>query len=373
MAKRDFYEVLGIARNASADDIKKAYRKKALQYHPDRNPGSKDAEDKFKEAAEAYEVLSDQTKRQRYDQFGHDGMRGTDFHPFTDVNDIFSTFGDIFGGGIGGSIFEEMFGGQTRHRQRSTAQSGSDLKVRLPLTLEEIATGIEKKLKIKRWKRCDTCSGSGARTPGSMTVCPVCNGAGELRQTSRSVFGQFVNIATCQNCGGEGRVIKDPCRDCQGDGRVQGESTVKVTIPAGVSSGNYIPLRGEGNVGKRGGPAGDIIVVIEEVEHAHFKRNGDDVVLDQEISFPEAALGGEIEVPTLTGRARLKIEAGIQPGRVLRMRDRGIPHLNSFGRGDQLVRIIVSIPTSLTSKEKQLIRELAGMPGFQAKKESKND
>jgi molecular chaperone DnaJ len=373
-SKRDFYEILGVPRNASADDIKKAYRKMALQYHPDRNPGNKEAEEKFKEAAEAYEVLSDTTKRQRYDQFGHDGMRGTDFHPFTDVNDIFSTFGDIFGGGLGGSIFDEMFGGQARNaRGRGTQQSGSDLKVRLPLTLEEIATGVEKKLKIKRWKRCDPCSGSGARNAGSTVTCPVCNGAGEIRQTSRSVFGQFVNIATCQNCGGEGRTIKDPCRECHGDGRVQGESAVKVTIPAGVSSGNYIPLRGEGNVGKRGGPAGDIIVVIEEVEHEHFTRNGDDVVLDQEISFPEAALGAEIEVPTLTGRARLKIEAGIQPGRVLRMRDKGIPHLNSFGRGDQLVRVTIAVPGSLSSKEKQLIKELAAMPNFQPKREKEKE
>jgi molecular chaperone DnaJ len=236
--------------------------------------------------------------------------------------------------------------------------AGSDLKVRLKLTLEEIGSGVEKKLKIKKWKKCDTCRGSGAKSPGSTVTCSVCNGAGELRQVSRSVFGQFVNISTCQNCGGEGRVIKEPCLTCHGDGRVQGEATIKVAIPAGVSEGNYIPLRGEGNVGLRGGPAGDIIVVIEEEPHAVFTRNGDDVVLDMLISFPESAMGADIEVPTLTGRARLKIEAGTQSGRILRMRDKGIAHLNSFGRGDQLVRVNVWVPTTLSSRDRQLLKEL---------------
>jgi molecular chaperone DnaJ len=362
MAKRDYYEVLGVSRTASADEIKKAYRKLAMQYHPDRNPGNKEAEEKFKEAAEAYEALGDADKRQRYDQFGHDGMRGTDFRPFTDVNDIFSTFGDIFGGGFGGSIFDEMFGGgQGRGRQRSSGPvPGSDLKVRLKLSLEEIAAGVDKKLKIKKWKRCDTCGGSGARSSEGTATCPVCKGSGEVRQVSRSVFGQFVNIATCANCGGEGRVVKEPCKACSGDGRVQGESTIKVSIPAGVSEGNYIPLRGEGNVGRRGGGAGDIIVVIEEEPHGVFTRNGNDVLLDLLVSFPEAALGADVEVPTLTGRAKIKIEPGTQSGRILRMRDKGIPHLNSFGRGDQLVRVNVWIPTKLNEQERQLLRQLAG-------------
>jgi molecular chaperone DnaJ len=361
MAKRDYYEVLGVSRTASADEIKKAYRKLAMQYHPDRNPGNKEAEEKFKEAAEAYEALGDADKRQRYDQFGHDGMRGTDFRPFTDVNDIFSTFGDIFGGGLGGSIFDEMFGGgQGRGRQRSSGPvPGSDLKVRLKLSLEEIATGVDKKLKIKKWKRCDTCGGSGARSSEGTATCPVCKGSGEVRQVSRSVFGQFVNIATCANCGGEGHVVKEPCKACSGDGRVQGESTIKVSIPAGVSEGNYIPLRGEGNVGRRGGGAGDIIVVIEEEPHGVFTRNGNDVLLDLLVSFPEAALGADVEVPTLTGRAKIKIEPGTQSGRILRMRDKGIPHLNSFGRGDQLVRVNVWIPTKLNDQERQLLRHLA--------------
>jgi molecular chaperone DnaJ len=361
MAKSDYYQVLGVERNASADDIKKAYRKLALQYHPDRNPGNKEAEEKFKEAAEAYEVLSDADKRRRYDQFGHEGMRGTDFRPFTDINDIFSTFGDIFGGGFGGSIFDEMFGGGGRSRQRgSAAQPGSDLKVRLKLTLEEVAAGAEKKLRIKAWKVCETCKGSGARGSAGTVQCPVCNGAGEIRQVSRSVFGQFVNITTCQNCGGEGRVVREPCAACHGEGRVQGETTVKVTIPAGVSEGNYIPLRGEGNAGRRGGPHGDILVVIEEEPHPVFIRNGDDVVLDLLVSFPEAALGADVEVPTLTGRAKLKIEPGTQSGRILRMREKGIPHLNKFGKGDQLVRVNVWVPTSLSAQDKQLLKQLGG-------------
>ena len=368
MAKQDYYAILGLARGATPEEIKKAYRKLALQYHPDRNPGNKEAEEKFKEAAEAYEVLGDQAKRERYDRYGHEGIRGTDFRPFTDVNDIFSTFSDIFGGGLGGSIFDDMFGSQGRTRTRGNAGSaGSDLKIRLKLPLEEIASGVEKKLKIKKWKRCDTCGGTGAKTSGGMTTCSVCNGTGEIRQVSRSVFGQFVNIATCQNCGGEGKVIKEPCQTCHGDGRVQGDATIKVQIPAGVSEGNYIPLRGEGNLGKRGGPAGDIIVVIEEEPHPVFTRNGDDVILDLLVSFPEAAIGGDIEVPTLTGRARLRIDPGTQSGRILRMRDKGIPHLNSFGRGDQLVRVNVWVPTSLSAREKQALKEMGDSDNFHPK------
>jgi molecular chaperone DnaJ len=357
-AKQDYYETLGVQKSASEEEMKKAYRKLALKYHPDRNPGNKEAEEKFKEAAEAYEVLGDPAKRQRYDQYGHDGIRGTDFRPFTDVNDIFSTFGDIFGGGFGGSIFDEMFGSQTRQRRRGGAATGSDLKLRLKLTLEEIAAGVEKKLKVKRWKPCDVCHGTGARSGQSMTTCPVCNGAGEIRQVSRSVFGQFVNITACQNCEGEGRVVKDPCTTCKGDGRVQGESTIKVNIPAGVTDGNYIPLRGEGNVGRRGGSAGDIIVVIEEEQHQYFSRRDDDVTLDVFISFPEAVLGADIEVPTLNGRSRVKIEPGTSSGTVLRMREKGIPHLNSFGRGDQLVRVNVWVPKALNAQERAAIKQL---------------
>lgn len=373
MAKRDYYEILGVGRKATQEEVKKAYRKLALQYHPDRNPGNKESEDKFKEAAEAYEVLGDPNKRQRFDQFGHEGIRGTDFRPFTDVNDIFSTFGDIFGSGLGGSIFEDMLGGQGRQRRRtSTGTPGSDLKIRLKLTLEEIASGVEKKLKVKKWKTCETCKGSGAKSSSSRINCPVCQGTGELRQVSRSVFGQFVNISTCHSCNGEGKIIKDRCPTCSGEGRVEGEGLIKVSVPAGVSEGNYIPLRGEGNAGRRGGPPGDIIVMIEEEPHSVFTRNGDDVVLDLLISFPDAALGSEIEVPTLNGKARLKIEQGIQSGRILRMRERGISHLNGYGRGDQLVRVNVWVPTTLNARERAAVKSLTDFDSINPKEGDKS-
>lgn len=378
MAKRDFYEILGVERKASAEEIKKAYRKLALKYHPDRNPGNKEAEEHFKEAAEAYEALSDPEKRRRYDQFGHEGMRGTDFRPFTNVDDIFSTFGDIFGqSGFGGSVFDEMFGrtsgsGTRQRRSNQSGQPGSDLKLRLKLSLEEVATGVEKKLKIKKQVLCSTCRGSGAKSSSSRITCPVCSGSGEIRQVSRSVFGQFVNISTCNNCGGEGKIIRDPCLSCQGDGRVPGEATVKVQIPAGVNDGNYISLRGEGNAGLRGGQPGDVIVIIEVEPHEVFTRNNDDVVLDLLISYPQAALGSEIEVPTLGGRAKLKIDPGTQSGRILRMRDKGIPHLNSYGRGDQLVRVNVWVPTKLSSKEKSLLKELDDQENINPKEGDKS-
>ncbi len=362
MAKRDFYEVLGIGRNASQDEIKKAYRQMAMKYHPDRNAGNKESEEKFKEAAEAYEVLGDPDKKQRYDQYGHEGLRGTNYRDFTDINDVFNTFGDIFNGGFGGSIFDEVFGGSQRSRRRSSAQHGqpgSDLRVRLSLTIEEIASGVEKKLKVKRQKKCDICNGTGAKSSGGKSACPQCGGSGELRQVSRSMFGQFVNITTCPNCEGEGRIVKDPCVTCFGEGRVQGESTIKVTVPAGVTEGNYIPLQGQGNAGRRGGPAGDLIVVVEEEPHQNFKRNGDDIVYDLWISYPTAAMGGEVEVPTLTGKAKLAIDPGTPAGRLLRMRERGIPHLNNYGRGDELVRVNVWVPTKTNSKEKELLRDLS--------------
>ncbi len=355
MSKRDYYEILGVGKSAGVDEIKKAYRKLALQYHPDRNPGNKEAEEQFKEAAEAYEVLSDPDKRQRYDQFGHEGMRrGADYHDFGNMGDIFSAFGDVFGG----SFFEEMFGGQ-RSRGRGGPAQGSDLKIRLKLTMEEIAAGTEKRLKIRKWKSCPDCQGTGARGGGATMTCPVCKGTGEIRQVTRTILGQMVNIAMCQNCGGEGRVIKEPCLTCKGDGRIQGESTVKVVIPAGVSEGNYLPLRGEGNVGPRSGPPGDLIVVIEEQPHEVFTRENDDVILDLLVSFSDAALGGEVDVPTLTGKAKLKIDPGTQSGSVLRMRDKGIPHLNSYGRGDQLVRVNVWVPRTLSAQERALLKQLA--------------
>lgn len=364
MAKRDYYEILGLSRGASVDDVKKAYRKLAMQYHPDRNPGNKQAEEKFKEATEAYEVLSDQDKRSRYDRFGHEGVRqGADFHDWTNTNanDIFTVFNDIFGGGFGGSIFGDFFGGATRTRPRSgasTGERGSDLKISVKLTLEEVSTGVEKKIKIKRQEKCQTCGGSGAKSGSGMSTCPTCGGSGEIRKATRTMFGQFVNIVQCSTCGGIGKIIKEPCPACGGAGRLNGESTIKVKIPAGVGDGNYLTLRGEGNAGRRGGPNGDLIIVIEEAAHEHFKRDGDDIVFELELSFPEAALGSEVEVPTLNGRAKLKIEPGIQSGKVLRMRDKGLPHLNGYGKGDQLVTISVYTPTKLSPRDKDLLKDL---------------
>jgi len=370
--KRDFYEILGVARNASPDEIKKAYRKMALQYHPDRNPNNKEAEDKFKEAAEAYEALSDSAKRQRFDQYGHEGMRGTDFHNYTDINDIFSNFGDIFGG----SIFDDVFSGGRQQRRRASGQAGSDLRVQLKLTLEEIATGVEKKIKIKKSKTCSTCSGSGAKPGSAKTTCPHCNGTGELRQVSRSMFGQFVNITTCLHCGGEGQIIRDHCPTCGGEGRESGETTVKVNVPAGVSEGNYIAMQGQGNAGRRGGPAGDIIVEFQELRHEHFVRNGDDIIYNALISFPEAVMGGDIEVPTLTGRSRVKIEPGTMPGKILRMKEKGIQHLNSHSKGDQLIRVQVWVPAKLNAREKELLKELSSsehiVPGEDEKQANKS-
>jgi len=366
MDKRDYYEVLGIEKNASKEDIKKAYRKLAMQYHPDRNPGNKDAEEKFKEAAEAYEVLSSDEKKAKYDRFGHQGLRGQDYQGFSNVNDIFSHFSDIFGGAFGGSIFEDFFGGGSsqKTRQKSGGAPGSDLKVTLKLTLEEIAGGTTKKIKIKKHIKCEACGGSGARTNNAFKTCSACSGSGEIRQVSRSVFGQFVNITPCSNCGGTGKIISDPCSKCGGDGRIQDESTIKINVPAGVHDNSYMTLRGEGNAGKNGGPGGDIIVIFKEIEHEFFVRDGDNIIYELNLSYPEAVLGTEVEVPTLNGRAKLKIESGTQPGKFLKMREKGIQHLNSHGAGDQLVRINIHIPKNVNAKEKELLKELQKLPNI---------
>jgi molecular chaperone DnaJ len=372
MSKRDYYEILGVGKDASKEEIKKSYRKHAMQYHPDRNPGDKEAEEKFKEAAEAYEVLSNDDKRAKYDRYGHSGLKGgQDFHQYTNVNDIFSHFSDIFGGAFGGSsIFDEFFGtGQSqRGRKRSSGTPGSDLKITLKLTLEEIATGITKKIKIKKYNTCTICNGSGAKSSSSFKNCSVCNGSGEVRQVSRSIFGQFVNIATCNNCNGTGKIISEPCIECSGDGRTHGETTIKINVPAGVFDGSYMTLRGEGNAGKNGGQAGDIVVVFEEQKHEYFVRDGDNIIYDLFLSFPEAVMGTEVEVPTLNGKAKLKIDSGTQPGKYLKMREKGIQHLNSHGAGDQLVRVNIHVPKNINSKEKELLKELLKMPNIKSTK-----
>ncbi len=366
MAKRDYYEVLGVGKSATQDELKKAYRKLAMQYHPDRNPDNKNAEEKFKEAAEAYEVLSNDEKRARYDRFGHEGVRGSAYgsQGFSDINDIFSHFSDIFGGA---SIFDDFFGGgaqRSRGRRQTVGTPGSDLKVTLKLSLEEISTGVSKKIKIKKSIKCTECSGSGAEAGTSNKTCPVCQGRGEIRNVSRSVFGQFVNITTCNNCGGMGTVIDKPCKKCSGDGRVIDEVTISINVPPGVNDGSYMTLRGEGNSGKRGGPAGDIIVVFQELQHEYLIRENDDIIYDLFLTFPKLVLGGEVEVPTLNGKAVLKIEPGTHAGKMLKMREKGIKHLNHSGHGDQYVRVNIDVPKKLNSKEKDLLKELMEMPDF---------
>lgn len=369
MDKRDYYEVLGVSKDASADEIKKAYRKLALKYHPDKNPDDKSAEEKFKEAAEAYEVLSNADKRAKYDRFGHNGLRGgQDFHSYQNVNDIFSHFSDIFGGSFGGSsIFDDLFntgrssGGR---RQQYSGTPGSDLKVTLKLTLEEIASGTAKTIKIKKYNKCHTCNGSGANSSSGFKTCSVCKGSGEVREVSRSIFGQFVNISVCHNCKGTGKIISDPCKTCSGDGRVHEETKIKVNVPAGVTNNSYMTLRGEGNVGKNSGPAGDIIVVFQELGHQYFQRDGDDLIYDLYLTFPEIVMGTSVEIPTINGRASLKIEAGTQPGKFLKMRGKGIQHLNQHGSGDQLVRINIHVPTKINSNEKELLKSLSKTPNI---------
>ncbi len=370
MAKRDYYEVLGVSKDATKEEIKKAYRKLAMKYHPDRNPGDKEAEEKFKEAAEAYGVLSDDEKRAKYDQFGHAGVGGAGqgFQGFTDINDIFSHFSDIFGGGRGGggSIFDDIFGsgGGYSHSSTRAGTPGSDIKITLKLTLEEIAQGTTKKVKVKRYKKCNACNGTGAKNGTAFQTCSVCHGSGEVRQVSKSIFGQFVQVHPCHNCGGTGKVITEPCNVCHGDGRVRVEEIIKINVPAGVTDGNYMTLRGQGNAGKNGGEPGDIIVIFKELPHEYFTRKGDDIIYELTISFPEAVLGTTVEIPTLTGRAKLKVEPGIQPGKLLKMRNKGIQHLNRRGSGDQLVKINIYVPKKITPREKELLVELQSQPNI---------
>lgn len=363
MTRRDYYEILGVERNATQGELKSAYRQLALKYHPDKNPGDAEAEARFKEAAEAYAVLSDADKRARYDRFGHDGLRGAagggagGFQGMN-VEDIFEAFGfggfgDIFGGGRGGGAQSGPAFGRIR---------GSDLRIRIPLTLEEIADGVEKTLTIKRMVSCIECEGKGTTASDGVVDCMQCGGLGQVRQVSRSLFGQVVNVTECPRCNGEGKVVTNPCGNCDGDGRLRSSEKETIEIPAGVAEGNYIQVPGGGNVGPHGGPAGDLTILITEEEHEHFVRNGNDVLYDLTITFPTAALGAEVEVPTLGGASLLEIEPGTQPGTLLRMKGKGLPELNSGRRGDQLVRIFLSVPTKLTDEERDMLDRLQKSP-----------
>lgn len=370
MAKRDYYEVLGIGKESSQDEIKSAYRKQALKFHPDRNPNNPEAEEKFKEASEAYEVLSDEQKKAAYDRFGHAGVEGNfsrggfQWSDFSHAGDFEDLFGDLFGNIFGG--------GGRRRRGPAGPPQGRDLKIAIELTLEEIAAGVEKKIKLSRQQRCETCKGSGAREGSAKETCKTCAGMGQVQQVARSFFGQSMVVTPCPTCSGEGSVVRDRCRDCDGEGLKRGTTQLTVRIPAGVSSGNYIPLRGQGDAGPRGGPPGDCLVFIEEKEHPHFTREGNDVHYHLPISFSQAALGDEVEVPTLTGKARLKVQPGTQSGRVLRLAKQGIPDVEGRGIGDQLVDVVVITPSHLSEPERRLFEELARLEQRQAAEEGKS-
>jgi molecular chaperone DnaJ len=366
MSKRDYYEVLGLERGCDNDAVRKAYRKRAMKFHPDRNPDDPGAEDKFKEATEAYEVLKDDTKRQTYDQYGHAGLSGQGGFgggsPFgggggIDMEEALRSFMSDFGG------FESFFGGGGQRRRGGGDRSGRDLRVRVKLTLEEVAKGVNRQLKIKKMIPCGTCGGSGQKPGAKMARCQSCNGSGEIRRVQRSILGQFVNVSPCPHCGGEGVMIQDPCLDCSGEGRVSSAETISVTIPAGVSTGDYIPLHGQGEAGLRGGTPGDVLVILEVADHKLFERMKQDLVLEMPLTISTLTLGGKIEVPTLDGAALLKVPAGTQSHQIFRLRGKGLPHLNSNRRGDMLVRLVAWAPSRITKQEKQLLEQLQEMQG----------
>jgi len=358
MRKRDYYEILGVDRNATEEEIKKAYRRLALKYHPDRNPNDKEAEEKFKEATEAYEVLRDPQARARYDRYGHSGVKGFDFgFDFSsfDLSDALRAFMRDFG-----SPFEDFFGFSTSERHRAERR-GSDLRIKIALSLEEIATGVEKKIRFRRLATCSACGGTGARAGSAFETCPSCHGTGQIRRVHRSFLGQVVNVTTCSRCRGEGTIIVEKCKQCRGEGRVQVDETIQVKIPPGISSNNYIPIRGKGNDGPQGGPPGDLLVYIEEKEHPVFRRDGDDIYCDIPITYSTAALGGTIEVPTLDGPVKLGIPPGTQSQKVFTLRGKGLPRLQRRGRGDEYVRVFVWVPTKLSKEQRQLLEKLRSL------------
>jgi molecular chaperone DnaJ len=367
MAKRDYYDILGVPKGSSADEVKKAYRKMAIKYHPDKNPDDKQAEDNFKEAAEAYEVLSNADKRARYDQYGHaanassangGGYGGGGMN----MDDIFSQFGDIFGGG---SPFEGFFGGQQQRGGGGRRVSkGSNLRIKVRLSLEEIANGAEKKIKVNKQVLCGTCEGTGAKDRSSFQTCKTCGGQGAVRRVTNTILGQMQTTSTCPTCNGEGTQITAKCTVCYGDGVVRGEETITINIPAGVSEGMQLSMSGKGNAAPRGGVPGDLIILIEEIPHETLKRDGNNVVYDLHISFVDAALGTSIEVPTIDGKAKIKIEPGTQGGRILRLKSKGVPEVNSYHRGDQLVHINIWTPKALSREERELLEKLQSSPNF---------
>lgn len=368
--KRDYYEVLEVTKTATVEEIKKAYRKKAIQYHPDKNPGDKEAEEKFKEAAEAYDVLSNPDKRARYDQFGHAGMGGAAGNggPFggfgggMSMDDIFSMFGDIFGGHGGGfSGFGGGFGGGSAQQRRFR---GSDLRVKVKLTLKEISTGVEKKFKLKKYVPCSHCHGTGAEGDSGSETCPTCKGSGSVIRNQQTILGTMQTRTTCSTCNGEGKIIKNKCKVCGGEGIEYGEEVVTVKIPAGVAEGMQLSMSGKGNAGKHNGVPGDLLILVEEEAHPDLVRDENDLIYNLLLSFPTAALGGNAEIPTVDGKVKVKIEPGTQPGKVLRLRGKGLPSVNGYGTGDLLVNVSVYVPESLSKEEKKTLEDLEESKNF---------
>jgi molecular chaperone DnaJ len=363
MSKRDYYEILGLSRDASPEQIKKAYRQKALKYHPDKNPGDETAEAKFKEAAEAYEVLSNAEKKSRYDQFGHAGVGnnygGGGFGGGMSMEDIFSQFGDIFGGAFGG-FGGSGFSGRTGRR----VNKGSNLRIKVRLTLEEVLNGVEKKIKVKKFISCKPCSGTGAKNGGAFHTCPTCNGQGRVTRVTNTFLGQMQTASTCPQCSGDGQVITEKCSECYGNGIVKNEEVIPINIPAGVAEGMQLSLSGKGNAAPRGGIPGDLVILIEEIPHEKLIRDGSNLLHDYHISFPQAVMGTHIEVPTLEGKARIKIEPGTQGGKVLRLKGKGLPMVNSYGRGDLLVNINIWTPQATSKEEKAMLEQLEQSDNF---------
>ncbi len=360
MAKRDYYEVLEVAKTASADEIKKAYRKKAIQYHPDKNPGDKEAEEKFKEASEAYEVLSNPDKRARYDQYGHAGVDGTSGFGGNyggqgmSMDDIFSMFGDIFGGRGGFGGFGGFGGGSGQSQRR---YRGSDLRVKVKLNLKEVSEGANKKFKLKKYVQCTHCHGTGAEGSGGTETCPTCHGTGSVVRTQQSIFGMMQTQSVCPQCGGEGKIIKNKCKVCNGEGVVYGEEVVEVKIPAGVAEGMQLSMNGKGNAGRHNGVPGDLLIQVTEEPHPELIRQDNDLIYNLLLSFPTAAIGGSVEIPTIDGKVKVKIEPGTQPGKVLRLRGKGLPSVNGYGTGDLLVNVSVYVPETLTKEEKHTLEK----------------
>lgn len=367
MAKRDYYDILGVNKSDDANTIKKAYRKVAMKYHPDRNPGDKAAEEKFKEAAEAYEVLSDQQKRGRYDRFGHAGMEqgggGFSGRGGMTMEDIFAQFGGVFGDD---SPFGDFFGGGSRGGgRRARGQRGSNLRIKVKLTMEEIATGVTKKIKVKKQVECGTCNGSGAKDSGSVQTCNTCRGAGVVRQVRNTFLGQMQTTTSCPTCNGSGSQITAKCGTCRGEGRNYSEETIEIEIPAGVAEGMQLSMSGNGNSGAKGGPPGDLLISIEEKPHDHFVRNGDNVIYELYLNFADAALGTSVEVPTLSGKVKIKVPPGTQAGKMFRLRDKGLPSVQSYGKGDQLINVNIWTPKNLSSEEKNMLEKMRNMANFQ--------